>query len=64
MFIDRHKNEGIELTYMIKGKCLFTHGRKKFELKQGDLLCHGGKEYHSVIALKPCEFLNILFLEE
>lgn len=63
-FISKHKNEGIELTYMIRGKCIFKYGRKKFVLNQGDVIYHEGKEYHSVIAMEPMEFLNILFLEE
>jgi len=63
-FISKHKNEGIELTYMIKGKYIFKYGHKQYELNEGDLLCHDGKEYHSVIALEHCEFLNILIFEE
>ena len=63
-FISKHKNEGLELTYMIKGKYIFQYGKDKYELNEGDLLYHDGKELHSVTALEPCEFLNILFKEK
>ena len=63
-FISRHKNEGKELTYIIKGRNIFRYGKDEYELNEGDLLYHDGKENHSVTALEPCEFLNILFLEE
>lgn len=63
-FISKHKNEGIELTYIIKGKNIFRYGNKKYELHEGDLLYHDGKNYHSVTALEPTEFLNILFLSK
>ena len=63
-FISKHKNEGLELTYMIKGKNVFRYGKEKYELNEGDLLYHDGKEPHSVTALEPCEFLNILIKEK
>jgi transcriptional regulator with XRE-family HTH domain len=63
-FISRHKNEGQELTYIIKGRYIFRYGKQKLELNEGDLLYHDGKEPHSVTALESCEFLNILFTEE
>jgi len=63
-FISKHKNEGTELTYIIKGKGTFKYGQDNYDLEQGDLIYHDGKEYHSVIALEPSEFLNILFVEE
>ena len=63
-FISKHKNEGLELTYMIKGKNIFRYGKEKYELHEGDLLYHDGKEPHSVTALEPCEFLNILIKEK
>lgn len=63
-FISKHKNEGLELTYMIKGKNVFRYGKEKYELNEGDLLYHDGKEPHSVTALEPCEFLNILLKEK
>ncbi|MFZ0451342.1 MAG: helix-turn-helix domain-containing protein [Desulfatiglandaceae bacterium] len=63
-FIGKHKNEGHELTYIIRGKNIFRYGKEKYELNEGDLIYHDGKEPHSVSALEPCEFLNILFKEE
>ena len=62
-FISKHKNQGEELTYIIKGKNIFRYGKEKHELREGDLIYHDGKEPHSVTALEPCEFLNILFQE-
>ena len=63
-FISKHKNEGVELTHIIKGKNMFRYGNKKYELHEGDLLYHDGKDYHSVTALEPTEFLNILLLDK
>lgn len=62
--ISKHKNEGRELTYIIRGKNIFKYGKEQFELSEGDLIYHDGKELHSVTALGPCEFLNILFKEK
>jgi len=59
-FISKHKNEGQELTYMIKGKNnLPVWEGENMNSTRGDLLYHDGKEPHSVTALEPCEFLNI-----
>lgn len=63
-FISRHKNEGVELTYIIKGRDIFMYGNKKYELNEGDLIYHDGKDYHSVVGLEPTEFLNIHFLNK
>jgi quercetin dioxygenase-like cupin family protein len=63
-FISKHKNEGQELTYIIKGKMIFRYDKEKYELNEGDLIYHDGKELHSVTGLEPCEFLNILFKEK
>ena len=63
-FIGQHKNEGQELTYIIKGKMIFRYDKEKYELNEGDLIYHDGKELHSVTGLEPCEFLNILFKEK
>jgi transcriptional regulator with XRE-family HTH domain len=63
-FISKHKNEGQELTYIIKGKMIFRYDREEYELNRGDLIYHDGKEAHSVTALEPCEFLNILLKEK
>jgi len=59
--ISQHRNEGQELSYIIKGRLIFRYGKEKFELSEGDLIYHAGKELHSVSALESCEFLNILF---
>ncbi|HOO50671.1 MAG TPA: helix-turn-helix domain-containing protein [Alphaproteobacteria bacterium] len=63
-FISKHKNEGMELSYIIKGRNIFRYGRDQYELNEGDLVYHDGKKEHSVVALEPSEFLNILFFDE
>jgi len=61
-FISKHKNEGGELTYIIRGKNIFKCGSREYELHEGDLLYHDGKDYYSATALEPTEFLDVLFL--
>jgi DNA-binding XRE family transcriptional regulator len=61
--IDRHKNNGFELSYIMKGKCLFKYGNVEHELKKGDVIYFDGKTIHSVVALEPLEFLAIYFRE-
>jgi len=63
-FIDKHKNEGQELFYVIKGKMIFRSAKEKYELNEGDLVYHDGRELHSATGLEPCEFLNIIFKEK
>jgi transcriptional regulator with XRE-family HTH domain len=63
-FISKHKNKGIELTYILKGKNIFKYGIREYELNQGDLIYHDGKDYHSVTAIEPTEFLNIHFTDD
>lgn len=62
-YVARHKNEGFELAYIIKGKCIFRHGSKKYELNEGDLVYFDGGYPHSVVALEPLEFLSLQFFE-
>jgi transcriptional regulator with XRE-family HTH domain len=59
--IGRHKNDGYELTYIIKGKNILYYGNKEYSIEAGDIICHDGKDWHSVRALGPTEFLNIYF---
>jgi transcriptional regulator with XRE-family HTH domain len=59
--IERHKNEGYELTYIIKGKNVLRYGNKEYLVEAGDVVCHDGQDWHSVAALEPTEFLNIYF---
>ncbi len=61
--IGRHKNDGYELTYMIKGKNVLRYGNKEYFIEAGDIICHDGEDWHSVIALEPTEFLNIYFFK-
>lgn len=59
--ISRHKTQGYELAYILRGKCLFTHGGSRHELNPGDLVYFNGELTHSVTALEPLEFLAIYF---
>lgn len=61
--VDRHKNNGFELSYIIKGKCLFKYGNVEHEMKKGDVIYFDGKTVHSVLALESLEFLAIYFRE-
>ena len=64
-FVGKHRNEGFEMSYVIRGKSIFRFGSQKYEMKEGDLVYHSGKEMHSVTALEePFEFLNIHFLKK
>lgn len=60
-FVGKHTTEGFELAYIIRGKCVFTHGRDDHELLQGDLVYFDGRIAHSVVAAEPLEFLAIYF---
>ncbi len=62
-FIDKHQTMGFELAYIIRGRCVFRHGGKDYELKEGDLVYFDGKVWHSVVALEPLEFVALYFRE-
>ena len=62
--IGKHKNDGYELTYIIKGKNIFKYGSKEYYLEAGDVIYHDGKDWHSVTALESTEFLNIHFAKK
>jgi transcriptional regulator with XRE-family HTH domain len=59
--VDRHETPGYELSYVIRGKCVFKYGDKDHTLEQGDLVYFDGKVKHAVTALEPLEFLAIYF---
>ena len=60
-FVGNHTNEGFELSYIIRGKCLFKHGANEYNMNPGDLVYFDGSVWHSVVALEPLEFLIIQF---
>jgi transcriptional regulator with XRE-family HTH domain len=64
IFVSRHKNEGFELTYVIRGSCLFKHGGKEYKLEEGDLIYFDGSVPHSVKASEGHDFLGIHFLKK
>ena len=57
--IDSHKNEGFEITYLVKGKCRFTCGNQVYDMDAGDLVYFNSERPHAVEAIKPIEFINI-----
>jgi len=63
-FVSRHKNEGFELAYVLKGSCVLRHGKEKYELHEGDVVYFDATEWHSVTALEPHESLGIHFSGE
>ena len=63
-FVGAHKTKGFELSYIIRGRCLFKHGTKEIEMNPGDIMYFDGQVLHSVTALEPLEFLLIHFNRE
>jgi transcriptional regulator with XRE-family HTH domain len=59
--VSRHKNEGFEFAYAIKGSSVLRHGKEKYEMHEGDVVYFDASEWHSVTALEPHEFLGIQF---
>jgi transcriptional regulator with XRE-family HTH domain len=57
----RHRNDGYEFAFLLKGSCIFKYGDKKYELHEGDAVYFDASEWHSVTALEPHEFLGIHF---
>lgn len=59
--VDSHETPGYELSYVIRGKCVFKYGDTDHKLEEGDLVYFDGKIKHAVRALEPLEFLAIYF---
>jgi len=62
-FVDEHQTKGFELAIIVKGRCVFKYGGQDYELKEGDLVYFDGNVWHSVVALKPLEFIALYFRE-
>ena len=59
------ENVSVALGSAKKGEFVGKHRNEGFEMREGDLVYHSGKEMHSVTALEePFEFLNIHFLKK
>jgi transcriptional regulator with XRE-family HTH domain len=56
--IDLHKNEGLEITYLLKGKSKFFYDDQIYEMDAGDIVYFDAGRPHAVEALKPIEFIN------
>jgi transcriptional regulator with XRE-family HTH domain len=60
-FVGRHRNEGYELAYVLKGSCMLRYGKEKYEMHEGDVIYFDASEWHSVTALETHEFVGIQF---
>ncbi len=56
--IDLHKNEGLEISYILKGKCRHTYENRIYEMEAGDIVCFDAERPHAVEALEQMEFIN------
>jgi transcriptional regulator with XRE-family HTH domain len=56
--IDAHSNDGLEITYMLKGSCRFIYETQAHEMKAGDIVYFDAKRPHEIEALEPIEFIN------
>jgi quercetin dioxygenase-like cupin family protein len=56
--IDLHKNEGLEITYQVKGKSKFIYDGQIYETDAGDIVYFDSGRAHAVEALNPIEFIN------
>lgn len=60
-FVSRHKHDGFELAYVLKGKALHKRESGVCELNEGDMIFWDASEWHEVIALESHEWLGIQF---
>lgn len=63
-FVSRHRNDGFEFAFVLKGSCIFKYGDKQYEIHEGDVIYFNASEWHSVTALESHEFLGIHFFSE
>ena len=56
--IGLHKNEGLEITYLLKGKSKFVYDDQIYEMEAGDIVYFDAGRPHAVEALRPIEFIN------
>lgn len=56
--IDLHKNQGLEITYLLKGTCTFRYDGKVYDMTAGDILYFDAERPHEIEALEPIEFIN------
>ncbi len=56
--IDLHKNQGLEITYLLKGTCTFRYDGKVYDMGAGDILYFDAERPHEIEALEPIEFIN------
>jgi transcriptional regulator with XRE-family HTH domain len=56
--IDLHKNEGLEITYQVKGKAKFIYDGQIYDMDAGDIVYFDSGRPHAVEALEPIEFIN------
>jgi transcriptional regulator with XRE-family HTH domain len=56
--IGLHKNEGLEITYLLKGKSKFVYDDQIYEMEAGDIVYFDAGRPHAVEAIRPIEFIN------
>ncbi|HRT84357.1 MAG TPA: helix-turn-helix domain-containing protein [Bacteroidales bacterium] len=57
--ISMHTNSGAEITYIIKGNCIFVYDGKNYELNEGDIIFFRSTRPHAVITNQPMEFFSV-----
>jgi len=57
--VSNHTNEGTEITYIVKGRCVFVYNGKNYDLEEGDIIYFQAKRHHSVFTEEPMEFFSI-----
>jgi len=57
--VSSHTNDGVEITYIVKGRCVFVYGGKHYNIEEGDIIYFQAKRHHAVITEEPMEFFSI-----
>lgn len=61
--VSSHTNPGVEITYIIKGSCIFVYDGKDYELKEGDIIYFRAKRPHAVRTDEAMEFFSVFVRE-
>ena len=57
--VSSHTNAGVEITYIIKGGCIFVYDGINYDLKEGDVIYFRAKKRHAVITEEAMEFFSV-----
>jgi transcriptional regulator with XRE-family HTH domain len=61
--VSSHTNPGVEITYIISGRCVFVYDGKNYDLKEGDIIYFRAKHPHAVLTDEPMEFFSVYVRE-